>query len=158
MKTPLRSLAPFALIAALALGCKTESVSQYIAPRVEGRVLDARSGQPLRNVKVQRISPGDTYRESEPSKGAALLQTPPAVRSGADGRFILQSERDFAVVFKRGWYSITLSFQLPSYETLTKNYTLADSTNTPAGEPLILTGDIPLNPLSPSGLSVPPVR
>jgi hypothetical protein len=34
-------------------GCKSAPLSQYISPRVEGRVSDATSQQPLKNVEVR---------------------------------------------------------------------------------------------------------
>jgi hypothetical protein len=129
-------------------GCKSYSPSQYIAPRVEGRVLDSQSRQPLKDVRVQRVNPDQSYRIDDPPKGGQMMEKTPAVRTAADGTFVLDSERSLALVRELGWYSVSLSFTHPAYERFTTNYTLAQATNTASGEPLVKTGDIRLIPLA----------
>jgi hypothetical protein len=129
-------------------GCKSASPSQYISPRVEGRVLDSQSHQPIKDVQVRRLAGDESYRAEDPPKGGERLQKAPAVRTAADGTFVLDSVRDFALLQTLGWYSLNLSFQHPAYERFFTNYTMASATNTVKGEPLVRTGNILLTPLA----------
>jgi hypothetical protein len=128
------------------LACKSDS--QYISPRVEGRVVDAQSHQPIGNVQVRRLSSNESYRVMDPPHGGEMMEKAPAVRTAPDGGFIMDSERDFAPLSKVGWYSVNLSFQHPAYQGCMMTYTVADATNTAKGEPLVKAGDIQLIPLS----------
>jgi hypothetical protein len=133
-----------ALAAALcmAAGCKSGSASQYVSPRVTGRVLEMESGQPLKNVQVRRVL-GDANARSPdaPSGGQLLEQKSGTVRTGADGRFEMASSRTLSVLGS-GWYSVTLSFQRTGFQSVIRTYTLANSTNSPSGEPVVQTGDV----------------
>ncbi len=135
------------MLACLWGGCKSTSPSQYISPRVEGRVLDAQSRQPIKDVQVRRLAASENYRAEDPPKGGEMIKKAPAVRSAADGTFVMASVRDIAFLQTIGWYSISLSFQHPAYERFVTNYTLAKATNTANGEQLVRTGDILLTPL-----------
>jgi hypothetical protein len=136
------------MVACLSGGCKSTSPSQYISPRVEGRVLDAQSHQPIKDVQVRRHAADDNYRAEDPPKGAEMIKKAPAVRTAPDGTFVLDSVRDIALLQTIGWYSLNLTFQHPAYERFFTNYTLAKATNTASGEPLVKTGDILLVPLA----------
>ena len=59
-RTCLRHLHVLASSALLLAGCQSSPVlsSQYISPRVKGRVLDAATGQPIRNVSIRRLESG----------------------------------------------------------------------------------------------------
>jgi hypothetical protein len=143
-----KSIGPALLVVlALAGGCK--SVSHYISPRIEGRVIDSHSHQPVEDVLVRRLAADEMYRIEEPPRGEETMEKAPAVRTGVDGRFVMDSERDFALIGKPAWYSVSLSFQHPGYETFTVTYILADATNTVKGEPLVKAGEILLNAFSP---------
>ena len=145
MKPIRHLLAPLALFLA---GCATHSPSQYISPRVEGRVLDARSHQPIGGVTVRRIDPGAEVAPGEIPKGAQAMAQAPDVRTGKDGAFVLASDRSLQLFQRSGWFSVTISFKHVGYASFMTNYTLASATNTPGGEPLVKAGDIPLVPLS----------
>jgi hypothetical protein len=106
--------------------------------------MDEQTQQPIKGVSVRRGS--DMPQTMETPKGAQRLVQPPPIYSGADGRFVLASARDLAFIRRLHWYSVTLSFSHSGYEPLTRTYSLSDSTNTTAGEPLIQAGDIPLSP------------
>lgn len=136
------------IAACVVAGCHSTSPSQYIAPRVEGRVLDARSHQPIGGVTVRRIDPGADVATGEVPKGAQALAQAPDVRTGDDGAFTLASDRNLQLFQRSGWYSITISFKNAGYVSFTTHYTRANATNTPGGEPLVKTGDILLVPLS----------
>lgn len=128
-------------------GCKSASLSQYVSPRVEGRVLNAESRQPIEAVKVHRGLPGQAPAADPATKGAELLERTPAIRSRKDGTFVMASERGLDLFRQGGWYSVTLSFEHAGYASFTTNYTLANATNTPGGEPLVRAGNILLAPL-----------
>lgn len=126
-------------------GCKSSSPSQYISPRITGRVLDAKTQQPIAGVKVRRLTPEDP-NVAQVIKGGERLDQSPAVRTGSDGSFVLVSEKNLALFQRLGWYSVSLAFTHPNYESLTTEFTLVNATNTPAGEPLVQAGDIRLQP------------
>jgi hypothetical protein len=138
------------LMAAFALaGCKSNSPSQYISPRVEGRVVDGHSHAPIQGVHVQRVSGDAAQKVPEGQKGGQLMEgTPVVVRTGKDGSFILDSEHDLAFLRKLRWYSVSISFEHPAYESLIATYTLSNAVNTATGEPVVKAGDILLAPLS----------
>jgi hypothetical protein len=135
------------LIAAVTLsGC--HSFVQYISPRVEGRVVDAQTHEPLADTRVEKLSFKKKPNPAEPPKGAQVLIQHNAIFTGADGTFVLDSQKAIAVFRSVFWYSIGLSFQHAGYQTFTTNYSAANATNTPSGTPLVEAGDILLVPLS----------
>jgi hypothetical protein len=136
------------LVACALPACKSFSPSDYISPRIEGRVLDAQSHQPVADVQVRPLVTDERYRLQEPPKGGAVMQKAPAVITAGDGTFVMDSERGLGLLRTPGWYAVTLTFQRPSYEYFTQTYTIKDSTNTVSGEPLIKAGDILLIPVS----------
>ena len=135
------------VIAALAMaGCKSATPSHYTSPRITGRVVDARTQQPIADVQVRRLVPNQEPDVAQVIKGGERLDQSPAVRTGRDGTFVLVSEKNLALFQKLGWYSVTLTLAHPNYERLTTEYTLLNATNTPTGEPLVQAGDIRLQP------------
>jgi hypothetical protein len=112
---------------------------------MSGRVVDEQTREPIKGVTVRRGR--DTPPTMEPRKGAEMLAKNPSVHTGPDGAFVLSSERALGFWRSLGWYSVTLSFAHPNYETLTHSYSRADSTITPDGEPFIGAGDILLKRL-----------
>jgi hypothetical protein len=127
-------------------GCKSKPLSKYIAPRIEGRVLDAKTRQPIRGVTVQRMDPGAEVAPGEIPKGAQALQPTPSVRTGNDGAFALASERNLELFGRGRWYSVAISFKHTGYTRFMTNYTPANATPTASGEPLVKAGDVLLVP------------
>ena len=127
------------------VGCKSSSPSQYTSPRITGRVLDAQTQQPIEGVQVRRLTPQDPNVD-QAIKGGQRVEQTPAIRTGRDGTFVLVSERNLVLFQRLGWYSVTLALTHPRYERLTTEFTLANATNTPTGEPLVRAGDIRLQP------------
>jgi hypothetical protein len=127
-------------------GCK--SVSHYVSPRVEGRVLDSASREPIEGVEVRRLAAENKHRPSQPVKGGQLMMEAPVIRTAMDGTFVMDSQRTLGFFKKTGWYSLRLSFRHSAYEGFTATYTIAQSTNSVDGEPLVKTGDICLQPLA----------
>ncbi len=151
MRGSVRALArPVFLGIAVALlgltGCKSHSPSQYISPRIEGRVLDSQTRQPLKDVEVRRLTANESYKIDDPPKGGQLMQKNAGVRTAVDGSFVLESERDVALFQTLGWYSVTLLFQHPAYANFSATYTVENATNTAQGEPLVKAGEILLIP------------
>ena len=128
--------------AVLAAGCKGLTSAQYVSPRIEGRVLDSESHQPIKDVHVRRVGSGNSSGASDTPKGATRLEAAPAIRTDEEGRFVLDSQKDIAVFGSVGWYSIAISFKHPAYEGLTETYTLDNATNNASGEPEVKAGDI----------------
>lgn len=83
-------------------GCQTNSPSQYVSPRVTGRVLDAQTHQPVADVQVSRVSANEDLRALDVPKGGQAMETAPAVRTGADGTFVLDSERSLTFFRRSG--------------------------------------------------------
>jgi hypothetical protein len=75
-----------------------------------------------------------------------MMTRAPSVYTEADGGFVVESQRDVALLRGPTWYSITLSFTLAGYETFTASYT--EATNNAAGEPVVSVGNIQLVPKS----------
>jgi hypothetical protein len=138
------ALATLFLVGSLA-GCKTHSTSQYISPRVEGRVLDAHTRQPVKGVRVGRPPPGKTPSAAQPPKGGQVMGQSPTVWTRANGTFALPSERDLTF-FGGGRYSVTVCFEKSGDHRLTTDYTLANADLATNGEPIVKTGDILLEP------------
>ncbi len=134
------------LLLVVVSGCK--SMSPYLSPRVEGRVVDAQTWQPIKGVQVRRISNDQEMNGNDAPKGGELMQAKPPVVTGADGTFVLKSLRDFALLGKIKWYSVSILFKRSGYKPFTATYTLTDATNAPSGEPQVRAGDIVLIPLS----------
>jgi len=144
-----RRLAPLLFAVALA-GCQSGKLSHYISPQVTGRVLAADTSRPLADVRVRRVVPMATSGEDTPAKGSQLLMQPSGVRTDADGRFVLDGERDIALFRHAAWWSVTLSFTSDGYRFFQTNYTSANlSGHSSEGVPLVKAGDILLQPKSP---------
>jgi hypothetical protein len=123
--------------------------SQYISPRVKGRVLDTATRQPISNVSIRRVVPGQrTGPVNTQGAGDRSLEEPPPVRTDAAGAFDLDSERDLTLVRRSGWYSVSLAFTRRGYERFVTNFTLRDAVIASNGEPVVSAGIILLQPLS----------
>lgn len=146
-----KALRPEIVLLACALaGCQSSPVlnSQYISPRVEGRVLDAATHQPIANVSIRRLAPRHTEVANAPASGARALDQPRAIRTDREGRFDLDSERDLTLLRQSGWYAVTLAFTHKGYERFVTNYTLANAVVSPSGEPIVNAGSVLLQPVT----------
>ncbi len=139
----------FLLGVAVLAGCKSASFSSYTAPRVTGRVVAADTGQPLANVRIQRVDPAANQDYDAPARGGQKLDSAASVRTDAQGRFVLQAEHALTFLQPAVWPSVTAAFQLDGYQTLRTNFNLLQaSTNAPGGAPVVNAGDIRLRPRS----------
>ena len=136
-------------LAVLVAGCQSSPVlnSQYISPRVTGQVLDAVTSQPIRNVSIRRLAPGQSVAVNSPTVGERSLEQMRVLRTDREGRFNLDSERDLTIFRRAGWYSVTVAFAHKGYEQLVTNFTLVNAVLTPSGEPVVNAGNILLQPL-----------
>ncbi len=68
----------------------------------------------------------------------------PAILTGADGRFVLESESVLSLLPWGGWSSLRLSFERAGYERFVTNISLIQPTtnNLPGADKLVDTGDI----------------
>jgi len=135
------------LAACMVAGCKSASPAHYVAPRVEGRVLDADTRRPLSGVQVHRVDAYAAAASREVLKGGQSIENAAAVRTRSDGAFGLASERDLELFGQSSWSSITITFDHAGYALFTTNYTPANATISPRGEPEVQAGDILLEPL-----------
>ncbi len=127
-------------------GCKTDSPSHYVSPRIIGRVLDAATQQPINGVEVKRVVPDYEAGTLDQVKGGETLQRMQPARSAADGAFNLDSQKSVALFREIGWFDVEISFVHRGYEHFVTNYTPRMATNLPSGEPVIHTGDILMTP------------
>jgi hypothetical protein len=125
-------------------GCKS-SGSEYISPRVEGRVLDADTRQPIYRARVKRITPGSQSTDNFMRKGGQRMEEPFPEYTNQEGYFTIDSERALVLFAQMNWFSVDVSFEHSGYDRIVTNYTLFNATNTPGGEPLIKTGDVLLH-------------
>jgi hypothetical protein len=134
------------VLACALIGCKNYSVSEYVSPRVTGRVLDAQTHLPLAKVEVRRVGQATIANGGDQPKGGQIMQEPAPILTDSQGAFVVDSQRALALFRHLGWYSITLSFDRYGYAKFVNSYTVAESTNTATGEPLVQTGDVFLQP------------
>jgi len=132
------------VLGCMVVGCKS-SPSQYVSPRVTGRVLDASTHLPIENAKV-RLLKQEPPNVATPKKGGQVLQEPPAIRTAGDGTFDLAGRKSLRLFSRIGWYSVGLSFEHPDFRRYVTNYSIADAVKSPKGEPLVKAGDILLYP------------
>lgn len=140
------------LLAVALTSCQAGKFTYYTSPQVLGRVLAAGTHQPLANATVRRVVPEPYAGVDTPPKGGQLQMEPAGVRTDADGRFVLDAQRDLVMLhlFRRGsWYSVTVSFERNGYGSFQTNYSGASFTeSSAAGVPQVNAGDILLQPKS----------
>lgn len=120
----------------------------YIAPAVEGRVLDAVSKEPLEDAHVQRYLGKPTRADPFAEKGAQRLMTVPVLNSDAQGRFKISPDRGGNLLFSTPpVYEITLVVRHDTHETLTTNIDLIKMKPVKTNKVWTLfMGDLPLEP------------
>jgi len=119
----------------------------YLAPAVQGRIVDADSGEPLQNARVQRYL-GKPTPNKDPfaEKGAQHLITVPVVNSDESGLFSIAPERGgYLLLEQPPVYEITLVIRHRTHQTLTTNIDLAKLKPVKTNDVLTLyLEDIPL--------------
>jgi hypothetical protein len=70
----------------------------------------------------------------------------PVVRTGVDGRFVLESERVLTLIPWGGWASLDLAFRMDGYQTLKTNYSSTTFTNQPNEKASLDVGQVFLHP------------
>ncbi len=131
------------------LGCKSRPWGSCVSPGVRGRVLAADTGRPLEGVLVTRGEAGKRPASGVSPKGSELLLRPAPIRTDAEGRFALHSERVLTIIPVPGWNSVRLSFERSGYRRFQTNisFTAPGLTNAPGTPDLVPAGDILLSPL-----------
>jgi hypothetical protein len=137
------------LLALVALGAGCASPTQYISPRVTGRVLDAQTRQPLAKVQIQRVRDKPREDPNTVPRGAQAIQENWYAYTDAEGRFTVDSTTTLTFLQRVTWYSVTLAFSREGYMSFTTNYTPAEATFRANGEPVVNAGTILLRPLVP---------
>ena len=82
-------------------------------------------------------------------RGAEAIQENWYAYTDAEGRFTVDSTTTLTFLNTVTWYSVTLAFSREGYTTYTTNYTPAEATFRPGGEPVVNAGTILLRPLTP---------
>ena len=132
----------------LLAGCQWVGFNNNVTPQVCGRVLDAKTRQPLPNVKVLRVMHGQGQNSTTPVNGAQLLQQERPVKTDAGGGFIYPSHSYMTLLSQARWWSLKLSFRAAGYSAVQTNFTLVNvNTNLPDGTPVVDAGEILLEPL-----------
>jgi len=135
------------LVVVILAGCQSGQYSYYVSPQVTGQVLAADTRQPLDGATVRRVTPTMSDGEDAPPKGGQLMMQPAAVRTDANGRFVVDGERVAALFRHANWQSVTVSIACAGYETLQTNFSAAGfKARTPEGIPWVNAGDILLQP------------
>lgn len=146
----MKQLFCLALPGILLVGCDTlvGPNQSYIAPAVEGRVVDAATGAPLENARVQRYLKEPAKTDPLAEKGAQRLQTVPSLKSDAEGRFRIKPEKGGYLLFQRpGAFQLTLVVRCSAYQTLTTNIDLVKIKPVKTNDVLTVhVGNLPLEP------------
>ncbi len=137
------------LLALVLLSAGCSSPTQYISPRVTGQVLNAETRQPVAKVKIQRLHDKPRVDPNTVPRGAEAIQENWYAYTDAEGRFTVDSTTTLTFLNTVTWYSVTLAFAREGYTTYTTNYTPAEATFLPSGEPVVNAGTILLPPLIP---------
>ncbi len=119
----------------------------YIAPAVEGRVVDAASGQALPDARIQRHLRAPTQSDPLATHGAERLLTVPSLRSDTEGRFRIAPEKGGYLLLERpGVYEFMLVVRHSTHQTLSTNIDLAKIKPIKTNNVLtVFVGDLPLN-------------
>ena len=136
------------LLVGLLAGCQSGSPSRFVSPRVIGRVVDEKSGQPIKGAEVKRVVPDYEAGTLDQVRGGEVLERGQPLRTDAEGRFDLASQKSVALFRDIGWFSVEISFYHRDYERFSTNYTPRSATNSPSGEPVIFAGEILMTPKS----------
>jgi hypothetical protein len=137
-------------LAALALaGCKSDPISLAISPRVTGRVLAADTDRPLAGVKVRTGEDSEIFNSTTPIKGGERMMARTPVRTDAEGKFVLETQRALTPFRGSGWFSVQLCLDHPGYERFLTNYSYLNlGTNSLDGKTVFDAGNIRLQPAS----------
>ena len=143
---------PLLLVVLLALGCDTlKGPNQgYVAPAVEGRVVDARTGDPLEGVRVKRYLEEPEQQDPLATKGATKLMQVPTASTDRDGHFFIVPEKGGYLLFEHpGVYELFLTLQRKDYQLLQTNIDLVKLKPVKTNKVLTVhVGDLPLSPKS----------
>jgi hypothetical protein len=135
------------LATAIFTGCGSFHVQEYVAPEVDGRVLDACTGQPIQHVVIRRGSSDSNTAFPGSEKGGEQMLARVQTMSNRDGFFHLDAEKD-VLTFGGGGYGASLTFLRSDYETLRTNFPPKLVVRfSPKDPPKLDAGEIFLHPL-----------
>lgn len=143
----MRKILVLAGCALVLVGCESFVAQGYVSPRVEGRVLDAVTREPLRNVSVRRLTNTDNLGNYSymPPRGGEMMLASGAARTDRSGKFKLAAEQVALGVVSI--ISMEFEFRCSGYQTLITNFPSSLLTNSAAkGPPTIFAGEIALEP------------
>jgi len=111
----------------LCVGCSSlKGPNQsYLAPEVEGRIVDANSHEPLEGAVVQRHLSPPSRTDPLSEHGATRLLQNPTQKTDVQGRFTIPAERGgYLLVSHPGATQFWLVIRHDSFQTLTTNIDL----------------------------------
>ena len=148
----MRILFSMLLLAVLVVGCDTlRGPNQgYIAPAVEGCVIDASTGEPVKGVLVKRYLERPGQKDPLDTRGATKLLQVPTDSTDSDGSFHIVPERGGYLLFEHpGVYELFLTLQRRHYEVLVTNVDLVKIKPFKTNNVLTVhVGDLPIRPKS----------
>ena len=144
------SLAPLGVIVSgFLLGCAELAPphQSWTEARVDGRVVDAVTGQPLHGASISRVQKDPSPDPGAGQHGAIQMQERPTVAvTDKEGRFVLDPVKT-AYLFLESYptFEVVLRIQHPGHETLQRRMTNVLWSDRKSA-PRIQAGDIALKP------------
>ena len=145
----MKRLLTLTVILTLGTGCGSVKGphQSYLVPAIEGRVVDADTGEPVVGARVQKlVGLQATKTTAFETKGAQQLMKPAAVKVNSNGQFNFKPEKGGYLLFNQpGVYSFKLVVRQKDYQTLSTNIDLLEvkPIKTENG-PLVNVGNLPL--------------
>jgi hypothetical protein len=138
------------MMAVAGCGTITGPNQEYIAPAVTGRVVNAKTSQPVAGARVIRYPGNPPPRDPFPKKGGEQLMAPAPVVTDAEGRFYIPAEKSaHLLITPAGTLLLTVVAQHMDYSAARTNLDLLviKPVHTPKG-PEISAGELRLLPKS----------
>ena len=138
------------IVSGLLCGCAELAPphQSWTEAQVQGRVVDAVTGQPLHGATVSRVQKAPREDSGAGQHGAIQIQDRPTVAvTDKEGRFVLDPVKT-AYLFLESYptFEVVLRIQHSGHETLQRRMTNVTWTDRKS-PPLIQTGDLALKPL-----------
>ncbi len=129
-------------------GCSSTSGMHdaYVFPKVEGRVVNADTKEPIKGVIVLRKQWSGTADLDEYVSAGEIQMQDKRIYTNDKGEFVVPSKQSMTVGGDQSWFSVTLKFMHADYHMFSTNY--VNHSGAPTGnEPVVQGGDIQLFPM-----------
>jgi hypothetical protein len=135
-------------LVSMVAGCSSTSGMHdaYVFPKVEGRVVNAETKEPINGVIVLRKHWSGAADVDEYVSAGEIQMQDVRIYTNDKGEFVVPSQRSLEVGGDQSWFSVTLKFMHTDYHMYSTNY--LNRSGPPTGnEPLVQAGDIELIPM-----------